>query len=105
MAAGAAARGRLRAADADREQVIDTLKAAFVQGWLTKDELGARAGQVLASRPYGPLSAITADIPAVLIEAQPPPTPAQVRTWTPLNHKPVAWRAVVINVSPSPSSA
>jgi hypothetical protein len=33
---GAMARGRLRASDADREQVIDTLKAAFVQGWLTR---------------------------------------------------------------------
>jgi len=34
----AAGRGRLRASDADREQVIDVLKAAFVQGRLTKDE-------------------------------------------------------------------
>jgi len=33
-------RGRLRASDADREQVIDTLKSAFVQGWLTRDQLG-----------------------------------------------------------------
>ena len=29
-------RGRLRASDADREKVIDTLKAAFVQGRLTR---------------------------------------------------------------------
>ena len=46
-AAGATGRGRLRASDADREQVIDTLKAAFVQGWLTRDQLGVRAGQAL----------------------------------------------------------
>jgi uncharacterized protein DUF1707 len=105
MAAGAAGRGRLRASDADREQVIDTLKAAFVQGWLTKDELSVRAGQVLASRTYGELSAITADIPAVLIEAQLPPKPAQVRTWKPINKKVVAWGAVVIIVPPALGAA
>jgi hypothetical protein len=33
----AAARGHLRASHADREQVVGTLKAAFVQGRLTKD--------------------------------------------------------------------
>ena len=105
MAAGAAGRGRLRASDADREQVIDTLKAAFVQGWLTTDELGVRAGQVLASRTYAELSAITADIPAVLIEAQLPPKPAQVRTWKPINKKVIAWGAVMIIVPPALGAA
>ena len=33
--------GRIRTSRADREQVIDTLKAAFVQDRLTKDELDA----------------------------------------------------------------
>jgi hypothetical protein len=56
--------GRFRASDADREQVIDTLKVAFVQGRLTKDELDARAGQTFASRTYAELAAATADIPA-----------------------------------------
>jgi hypothetical protein len=32
MAAGAAGRGLLRVSHADREQVIDVLKVAFVQG-------------------------------------------------------------------------
>ena len=64
MAAATAGRGRLRTSHADREQVIDVLKAAFVQGRLTKDELGMRAGLALASRTYGELTAITADIPA-----------------------------------------
>jgi hypothetical protein len=105
MAAGAAARGRLRASDGDREQVIDTLKAAFVQGWLTKDELSMRAGQVLASRTYAELSAITADIPATLTDAQLPPEPAQVRAWKPINKKVVAWGAVVIIVSPALGAA
>ena len=39
----AAGLGHLRASHADREQVIETLKAAFVQGRLTKDELDTRA--------------------------------------------------------------
>ena len=46
----AAGRDRLRAGHADREQVIEALKAAFVQGMLAKDECDARVGQALASR-------------------------------------------------------
>jgi Domain of unknown function (DUF1707) len=60
----AAGRGHLRAAHADREQVIAELKAAFVQGRLTQDELEARAAQTFASKTYAELAALTADIPA-----------------------------------------
>ena len=56
--------GDLRASHADRERVIGTIKAAFVQGRLTEDELDARVGQVYASRTYAELAAVTADIPA-----------------------------------------
>jgi hypothetical protein len=56
--------GHLRAADADREQVIDALKVAFVSGWLTKDAFDAGVGQALTSRTYAELAAATADIPA-----------------------------------------
>ena len=70
IAAGAA--GRLRASSADREQVIDMLKAAFVQGRLAKDEFDLRVSQVLASRTYADLAVLTADIPAGLTRAQPP---------------------------------
>jgi hypothetical protein len=69
--------GHLRASDADRDQVIDVLKAAFVQGRLNIDELAARAGQVLTSRTYAELAAITADIPARAIAAPAPPQPAR----------------------------
>ena len=65
-AADAAARGHLRASHADREQVINVLKAAFVQGRLAKDELHARVDQTFASRTYAGLAAITADLPAGL---------------------------------------
>jgi hypothetical protein len=64
----AAGHGHLRAARADREHVIDLLKAAFVQGRLTKDELDARVGQALTARTYAQLAALTDDIPT----ARPP---------------------------------
>ena len=59
----AAGRGPLRVGHTDREQVIDTLKDAFTQGRLTRDELDARTGQALAARTYAELDAVTADIP------------------------------------------
>jgi hypothetical protein len=71
-AAGASGRGHLRASHADREQVIGTLKAAFVRGMLAKDELDQRVGQTLAARTYADLAALTADIPAGLAAAKPP---------------------------------
>jgi hypothetical protein len=54
----------MRASNAEREQVIDTLKAAFVDGRLTKDELDTRVGQTIAARTHAELAAATADIPA-----------------------------------------
>ena len=55
--------GQLRTSHADRDQAINVLKAAFVQGRLTKHEFDLRVGQVLASRTYADLRALTADIP------------------------------------------
>ncbi|HEX2824525.1 MAG TPA: DUF1707 domain-containing protein [Streptosporangiaceae bacterium] len=90
MAAAGAGRGRLRAARADREQVIDVLKAGFVQGRLTKEEFDARVSQTFASRTYAELAVITADIPVERAAAKPRRTPAR----TP---KPgVAWSTGVI---------
>ena len=71
----AAGRGHLRAADADREAVIDLLKAAFVQGRLAKDELDARAGQALTARSCAELAVLTDDIPAGPPAAGPPARP------------------------------
>jgi Domain of unknown function (DUF1707) len=80
-AADAAAGGYLRASHTDREHVIAALKAAFVQGMLTKEELDARVGQTFASRTHGELDALTADLPAGLIAARPPgkTVPAQAK--------------------------
>ena len=71
-AADATRRGRRRVSYADRDQMIDALKAAFVQGRLTKDEFDARIGQTFTARTYAELAAITADLPAGLGAAQPP---------------------------------
>ena len=84
-AAVPADRSRLRASHADREQAIDTLKAAFVQGRLAKSEFDARVGQAFASRTYAELAAVTGDIPVGPVEAQPPGNAhikASVRTIT-----------------------
>jgi len=79
----AAGGDRLRAGHADREQVIEALKNAFVHGRLTKDELDTRAGQALAARTYADLAALTADIPAEPTAVRPapprPPAPARRR--------------------------
>ena len=97
IGAGAGGRSYLRASHADREQVIGVLKAAFVQGRLTKDEFDTRVGQALASRTHGDLAAVTADIPAGVAGGQPPRTPARGRTRKPINKvKEIAWGACVI---------
>jgi Domain of unknown function (DUF1707) len=83
-ASDAASRSYLRASHADREQVISTLKAAFVQGMLAKDELDARVGQTLASRTYADLAAVTADLPAGLTRTQPVRQPARAKARPPV---------------------
>jgi hypothetical protein len=65
--------------------VIDLLKAAFVQGRLDRDEFDARIGQAVASRTYGELAAVTADIPAELIGALPRRPPVRARRRIPFN--------------------
>ena len=71
----AAGRDRLRAGHADREQVIGTLKDAFVHGRLTSDELDARTGRALSARTYADLAALTADIPPARSQAGAPACP------------------------------
>jgi hypothetical protein len=108
-AVGARGGGHLRASDADREQVIDTLKDAFVQGRLTLDELGMRTSQALVSRTYAELTAITADIPGRPIEV-PPPMPARIAAARiparrPINKKAVACAACMLILPPALGAA
>ena len=89
--------GHLRASDADREQVIDALKTAFVQEQLTTSELTRRAGQALESRTYAELAGATAGIP-------PPPPPrhrAAPGPARPVNRTAIAWAVSLTIVSPA----
>ena len=79
IAAGAGGRGHLRASHADREHVIGTLQAAFVQGRLGRDEFDLRVGQALAARTYADLAALTADIPPGPARPARPAAPARRR--------------------------
>lgn len=83
----AAGSDRLRVGHADREQVIRALKDAFVQGRLTGDEFGERAGGALAARTRGELAAFTADIPADLAYQSAGPRPSL------LQRHPLVWGA------------
>jgi len=103
--------GHLRASDEDRERVIDALKAAFVEGRLTRGQLTRRAGQALASRTYADLAGATAGIPAgpaaTLPPRQParpvpaPPVPARPVPARSVNWKVIAWVVGVIIVMPA----
>jgi hypothetical protein len=97
MSAGEGGRGYLRASHADRAYVIDALKVAFVQGRLTKDEFDQRISQALASRTYGSLAALTADLPARLAEAYVSPGRATAPAGPPVN-KTLMWAAWVVIV-------
>lgn len=94
----AAGHGRLRASDADRERVIETLKTAFAQGRLTRDELDLGAGRAFVARTYAELAAATADIPARPVPARPrrpadwpPPALTAVEARRPANHWAFKW--------------
>ena len=79
--AAAARGGQLRASQADREGVIDALKAAYVAERLTEDEFEARVGQAFAARTHADLATITADIPAGPVAAQPARMPDRMVAW------------------------
>ena len=64
--------GGFRASHADRDHVIDMLKAAYVQGRLAKDEFDLRVSQAFGSRTWAELDALVRDIPALARVAQAP---------------------------------
>jgi hypothetical protein len=83
----------LRAGHADREQVIETLKDAFVHGQLTRDELDARAGRALAARTCAELAALTADFQAGPDAGVPACPPVPARPPAPARRRPLAGAA------------
>ena len=82
-------RDRIRASDADRERVIDTLETAFVEGRLTQDEFSAYASRALASRTYGELAAITVRVPPK--RSEPPPRRTTRTDLDRIDKKSLAW--------------
>lgn len=66
--------GRLRASHADREQVIEALKVAFVQERLAKGEFDLRVDQAFVARTHAELAAVTAGIAASPPTANEPAT-------------------------------
>ena len=73
---------------ADREQVIEVLKAAFVHERLAKDEFDLRVGQAFAARTHAQLAAVAAGLPAEPTTAQPatarPAAPARAESEPPV---------------------
>ncbi len=69
-------RGMMRAADADRDRVVEFLQQAYSEGRLSKDEYDARMGRALAARTYADLDQLVADLPA----ARPPMAAPAART-------------------------
>lgn len=69
MAEGGSGTGRtpreaMRAADADRERVVEQLRHGHAEGRLDLDEFDERAKRAWAARTYGELDVIAADLPA-----------------------------------------
>ena len=57
-------RGKMRAADADRDHVVEILSTAYSEGRLSKDEYDARLENALSARTYADLDQLVTDLPA-----------------------------------------
>ena len=67
----------LRASDADRDRVIDVLRAATADGRLTADEFNERMEAALASRTFRELAPLTADLATTPASQSPESVPAK----------------------------
>jgi hypothetical protein len=65
--------------DADRESAADFLKAHFLAGRLTEDELDERVDAAYRARSESQLVALTDDLPRLRVPAPPPPRQRHVR--------------------------
>jgi Zn-dependent membrane protease YugP len=61
--------GDFRVSDADRDQALSELSAAFQAGRITADEFDQRSGQTLRSRTGKELTALLADLPVERVPA------------------------------------
>jgi hypothetical protein len=76
----------LRVSDADREAIVAQLNTATAEGRLTIEEFSERSRQAYASRTWGELSTVVADLPAPVVAYQKThlPPPAETGGRTPL---------------------
>jgi hypothetical protein len=79
--------GRLRASDADREQVVERLRTAATEGRLSSDELDERVHRALTAITYDDLDAVLDDLPRSRPERSGPPARRG-------EHRPAAHRTV-----------
>jgi hypothetical protein len=56
--------GNMRAADADRDRVVERLNIAYSEGRLSKDEHDGRLENALSARTYADLDQLVTDLPA-----------------------------------------
>jgi Domain of unknown function (DUF1707) len=66
----------VRVSDADRERIVDELRAHAVEGRLTVEELEERVQRALGARTASELVALTRDLPE-----RPAPRPPAPRWW------------------------
>ena len=65
-------REKMRAADADRDRVVELLNTAYSEGRLSKDEYDGRLENALSARTYADLDQLVTDLPAARATAVPP---------------------------------
>ena len=65
-------REKMRAADADRDHVVEFLNTAYSEGRLSKDEYDGRLDNALSARTYADLDQLVTDLPAARATAVPP---------------------------------
>ncbi len=65
-------RGKMRAADADRDQVVEILSTAYSEGRLSRDEYDARLENAFSARTYADLDQLVTDLPAGRATMVPP---------------------------------
>ena len=63
--------GKMRAADADRDRVVECLNIAYSEGRLSKDEHDGRLENALSARTYADLDQLVTDLPAARATAVP----------------------------------
>jgi hypothetical protein len=89
--------GRLRASDADREQVVQRLHGAATEGRLSAEELDERVHRALTALTYGELDGVVGDLP----HARPQRLPGQRGERRPARRRTVGgWALAAVRANP-----